>query len=168
MSKQDLVRALALAISGWWVTAATAAVEVKFVGPENFSDLRDSAFDRSETLAGIHAHLQTLTAAQFGAVAPSQDLLIEVTDIDRAGELEPWGRAMQQIRVLRSIGRPAITLRYVVSERGHEVRRGEARLSDLSYLDRLNRYPSGDPIRYEKRMLDDWFSKEFAAAVKQP
>lgn len=172
MNKQVIVKAVALALTGLWVGAASAAVEVKFIAPENFSDVRDSGFSRSQTLACIEAHLQTLAASQFGAAAPGKDLLIEVTDIDRAGELEPWGRDMREIRVLRTVGRPAINLRYVVSEGGREVRRGEAKLSDLSYLDRLNRYSSGDPIRFEKRMLDDWFSKEFAAvpmvAAKQP
>ena len=172
MSKQRVVKAVALVITGLWVTAASATVEIKFITPEEFSDVRDSGFGRSETLAGIEAHLQTLAASQFGATASGKDLLIEVTDIDRAGELEPWGRDMREIRVLRAVGRPAISLRYVVSEGGREVQRGEAKLSDLSYLDRLNRYPSGDPIRFEKRMLDDWFSKEFAAApvvaAKQP
>jgi len=168
MNKQGVVKLVALAITGLWLSAASAAVEVKFITPEKFSDVRDSNFGRSETLAGIEAHLQTLAATQFGTAASGKDLLVEVTDIDRAGELEPWGREMREIRVLRTIGRPAITLRYVVSEGGHELRRGEARLSDLSYLDRSNRYPAGEPIRFEKRMLDDWFSKEFAVAVKQP
>ena len=164
MNKQGTIKVVALAIAGFWVSAVSATVEVKFITPENFSDVRDSNFQRSDTLAGIKAHLQTLAATQFAADAPGKDLLIEITDIDRAGELEPWGRTMQEVRVLRTIGVPAITLRYVVSEGGHELRRGEARLSDLSYLDRLNRYPSGDPIRFEKRMLDDWFNVEFPAA----
>ena len=172
MNKQRIVKAVVLLIAGLWVTAASATVEIKFITPEEFSDVRDSGFGHSETLKGIEAHLQALAAAQFGAAAPGKNLLIEVIDIDRAGQLEPWGREMQEIRVLRTVGSPSIKLRYAVSEGGREVRRGEARLVDLSYLDRLNRYSSGDPIRYEKRMLDDWFGKEFAAApvvaAKQP
>jgi hypothetical protein len=30
----------------------------------------------------------------------------------------------------------------------------------MMYQQQLNRYSSGDPLRYEKRMLDDWFKKE--------
>ena len=168
MNQQSIATAVALAITSLWLNAASAAVVVKFIAPEKFSDVRDSGFARSETLTGIEGHLQILAAAQFASAAPGKDLLIEVTDIDRAGELEPWGRDMREVRVLRAVGRPAISLRFVVSESGHELRLGEARLSDMSYLDRLNRYPSGDPIRFEKRMLDDWFQKEFAVAVKPP
>jgi hypothetical protein len=28
----------------------------------------------------------------------------------------------------------------------------------------LNRYPSGEPLRYEKAMLDDWFKKDILSA----
>lgn len=172
MNKQGIATAVALGISSLWIGVASATVTVKFITPEQFADVRDSGFARGETLAGIEAHLQTLAAAQFASAASSsasgKDLLIEVTDVDRAGELEPWGRDMREVRVLRTVGRPAITLRYVLSEGGHELRRGEARLSDLSYLNRFNRYPSGDPIRFEKRMLDEWFNKEFVVAVKRP
>lgn len=168
MKKQGIAAALALAIASCWGNAASAAVAIRFITPDQFSDVRDSGFARAETLTGIEEHLLKLAGAQFATAGPGKDLLIEVTDIDRAGELEPWGRDMREVRVLRTVGRPAITLRYVVSEGGHELRRGEARLSDLSYLDRWNRYPSGDPIRFEKRMLDDWFRREFAVAGKQP
>ena len=40
---------------------------------------------------------------------------------------------------------------------------GEERLRDMMYLDgRSNRYSTGDPLRYEKQMIDEWFSKKIA------
>lgn len=138
-------------------TAATAAVEVRFIAPEKFIDTRDAGSNREQLLKDLQAHLQTLGEQKL----PGKDLLIEITDIDRAGEVEPTGRLMKDIRIMRSVTRPAINLRYVVSEGGRELRRGESRLSDLSYLERANRYASGDSLRYEKRMLDEWFKTEF-------
>ncbi|HZX26131.1 MAG TPA: DUF3016 domain-containing protein [Telluria sp.] len=38
---------------------------------------------------------------------------------------------------------------------------GEDRLSNMDYLMRLNIYSSGDPLRYEKQMIDDWFKSDF-------
>ena len=140
------------------VGSACATVEVRFIEPEKFADLREVGRDRDHVLKGLSDHLHTLGDKQL----PGKNLLIEVTDIDLAGEVEPYGRRMQQVRVLRSVTRPAITLHYVLSEGGRELRRGDARLSDLAYLDRFNRYFEGDDIRYEKRMLDDWFKQEFS------
>ena len=151
--KLGALSALSLAAGSCW-----AAVEVRFLEPEKFADLREVGRDREQVLKGLSDHLHALGDKQL----PGKDLLIEVTDIDLAGEVEPYGRPMQQVRVLRSVTRPAISLHYVLSEGGQELRRGEARLSDLAYLGRFNRYFEGDDIRYEKRMLDDWFKQEFS------
>ena len=43
---------------------------------------------------------------------------------------------------------------------GTTLRKGEANLSDLAYLNR-GTPNSNDPLRYEKRMLDDWLRSEF-------
>jgi hypothetical protein len=32
----------------------------------------------------------------------------------------------------------------------------------MTYLDKLNRYSSGETLRYEKQMLDEWFQARFA------
>jgi hypothetical protein len=34
----------------------------------------------------------------------------------------------------------------------------------MNYTSRANNYAEGDSLRYEKRMLDDWFKKEIAPA----
>ena len=52
-----------------------------------------------------------------------------------------------------------IQLRYSVESQGKVLRSGESRVADMSYLTHYNRYPSGEPLRYEKRMLDEWFTK---------
>ncbi|MBB4843975.1 hypothetical protein HNP55_002498 [Paucibacter oligotrophus] len=139
-----------------------AAVEVRFVNPEKFSDANRSTVDRDRVLQALQAHLRELGDQQL----PGKDLLIEVSDVDLAGELEPHGRAMEMYRVLRPVTRPAIDLRFVLSEQGKELRKGQAQLSDLSYMDRFNRYDSNDSLRFEKRMLDEWFAKEFSAEIK--
>jgi len=152
----ELMAALALALSAG---IAAAAVEVRFVEPEKYSDAGDFAGyrDREQTLKDIQAHFRELG----DKLLPGKDLLIEVTDVDLAGSVEPVGRRMEMLRILRSTGRPAMELRYVLREGGKEIGSGTARLSDMSYLESSNRYSSSDPIRYEKKMMDAWFRSEF-------
>jgi hypothetical protein len=59
---------------------------------------------------------------------------------------------------------PMIQLRYSLVQNGAVIASGEERLRDMSYLDRrlYNRYSSGDPLRYEKQMIDEWFGKKIA------
>jgi hypothetical protein len=37
----------------------------------------------------------------------------------------------------------------------------EELVSDMHYLMTSNRYMTGDRLRYEKAMLDDWFDRRF-------
>ena len=65
---------------------------------------------------------------------------------------------MHDIRVLKGgADWPVIKLRYSVESQGKVLRSGEARVADMSYLTHTNRYSSNEPLRYEKRMLDEWF-----------
>lgn len=155
----SMAAALSLAIAAG---GASAAVEVRFVGADNYSDVGqfEHLRNRDEALDAIKAHLVALGSHYL----PGKDLVIEVTDVDLAGVVEPVGRRMEMLRVLRPTGRPAIELRFVVREGGREVRSGQARLSDMSYQFGFNRYSDHDPLRYEKRMIDQWFGDEFLPA----
>lgn len=136
---------------------ALAQAEVKFVSPEKFSDAGESERDRDDALKVLATHFEEQAAKQL----PGKQLKIEVKDVDLAGEIEPRGSGMQRIRVMRSATIPRITLSYVLSEGGKELKRGDASLTDLSYQTAtMVRYGPDDPMRYEKKLIDDWMSKE--------
>src|SRR6478609_4583647 len=136
---------LSLSLGLGCATLAAAAVEVRFVDPDQFVDIGDVARDRQQTLQLIEGHLK----ARANKLLPGKDLSIEVTNIDLAGELWPVGLRMEMIRLARPVGRPMIALRYVLSQDGRELRSGESRMMDLDYLHGINRYVDNDPIRYE-------------------
>ncbi|MDM4765461.1 DUF3016 domain-containing protein [Pelomonas sp. SE-A7] len=142
---------------------AQAAVTVRFVQPEKFVDLGWFTGDRDETLKGIQSHLQTQAAKYLSG---SQDLAIEVSDVNLAGEEEPWGRRMDHIRVMRQITIPTMDLSYKLTEGGRVLKEGKAHVVDMNYMDRSNRYSTGDQLRFEKRMLDEWLKEEFGGGKK--
>lgn len=142
--------------------AVQADVTVKFVEPEKFSDIKDnSGFRDTDVLKDIEAHI----IEQAQKALPGRDVRIEVTDVNLAGEVEPFWRNAQWIRVMRSVTLPSIDLKYEVLEGGKVVRQGEARLRDMNYQDGFQGYFSSDALRYEKRMIDRWFKQEFGTAV---
>lgn len=160
-TNSKLLLGLGLALAA---NLASAAVEVRFIEPDKFSDVDNSTTTggrrRDDVLKDIQEHLRELGDRYL----PGKDLLIEVTDVDLAGIIRPLGPRMEMFRVLGAIGRPAIKLNYTLSEGGHELRKGVGALSDLDYQSGFNRYSSNDPLRYEKRMMDKWFENEFGAA----
>ncbi|NCT83813.1 MAG: DUF3016 domain-containing protein [Comamonadaceae bacterium] len=156
------IRWIALAVMAVACAAARADVQVSFVHPEKFSDIKDNnGFREPEVLNELKAHL----VEQFEKRLPGRDVRVDVTDVDLAGEVEPFARRGQWLRVMRSVTSPAIELNYEVREGDKVVQQGKARLRDLNYQDGFNAYYSGDPLRYEKRMIDRWVQREFSPAV---
>jgi hypothetical protein len=144
------------------VGVAHADVQVRFTDPSKFSDIKDNdGFSRPEVLKDIEAHL----VAQASKRLPGRNIRFEVTDVDLAGEVEPVGHGGRWLRVMRSVTSPSLSLNYEVLEAGKVVQQGQARLRDLDYQSAFNVYSGGDPLRYERRMIDRWLDREFSPAV---
>jgi hypothetical protein len=137
-----------------------AAVEVTFVEPETYTDAAYRAYqtDRSPVLKMLREHLESL-GLQY--LPSEQQLKIDILDIDLAGRFEPWRYQGYDVRYLRDITWPRIKLQYTLLEDGQVISNADVALSDMNYLQHGNRYFHSDRLRYEKRLLDDWFRKEF-------
>ncbi|MFG6439621.1 DUF3016 domain-containing protein [Roseateles sp. LKC17W] len=141
--------------------AAQADVQVSFVKPETFVDIKDNnGFRDEDVLKDIEKHL----LAQAQKYLPGRDVRFDVTDVDLAGHVEPFPRVSNWVRVMRTVTLPSISLSYEVREEGKVVRQGKALLRDMNYQDGFNGYFSSDRLRHEKRMMDRWFEAEFGAA----
>lgn len=138
---------------------ASAAVTAAFSHPENFREMPFAQYDRDQVLKELSDHF-----ARLGKdLPPGQDLRVEVLDLGLAGHIRPNFRGQQDIRILRGgADWPTMVVRYTLESNGKVIASGEDRLSDMSYLDRINRYSDGDTLRYEKRMIDDWFMAKFS------
>ena len=155
-----VVSIMLLAQTAW----AAPSLSVVFVNPDSYTDASySSAFsnaqDRADVQHDIEQHLRQLAQR----ILPAGDSLkIEVLDIDLAGRVEPFQhRVGADVRVVRDISWPRMTVRYTLTQGETASPSQEERLSDLSYLTSLNRYSSGDRLRYEKPMLDRWFAERF-------
>jgi hypothetical protein len=144
-------------------SSAFAGVEVTFAKPEEFSDLPFKPHERQDVLKGLAEHFQFLGKR----LRPGQELKIEVTDVDMAGREEPGRHGGRDLRVLNGQSDwPRMRLRYVLEQNGKVIASGESAMSDMAYLQRLNRYSSGDALRYEKQLIDDWFKSAFDITPK--
>jgi hypothetical protein len=153
-----------LALAGLFLLSAggaSAAVTVNYYQPEHYGDLPFVTWERDEVLKDLAAHFDKLGKA----LPAGQDLRVEVLDLKLAGRMRPRGG--REIRVLTGgADWPHMHIRYSIESGGKVINSGESRLSDMVYMSRLNRYSDGDRLRYEKRMIDDWFKQTIVA--KQP
>jgi hypothetical protein len=155
--KQAAIAAVLLLGAG----SASAGATVTFSQPEQFTDVPSTFWERERILKHLTKHFDVL-AAQLPA---GQELQVEVLDLDMAGRFWPGRTIAHELRILNGgADWPHMKLRYTITQGGTVVKSGEENLSNMSYMHRMNRYVSGDSLRYEKQMLDDWFKESIIAA----
>jgi hypothetical protein len=142
---------------------AAGTVQVTFVEPERFADVRDRARTSEEHLATLE---RVLVETASPHVPDGRTLKIEVLDVDLAGEVRPGLRAWD-LRILT--GRadwPRITLRWTLDgPTPGTAKSGQAVVQDMAYLQRVAPPLADSGLIYERRMLDEYFRKEFAKAI---
>ncbi len=144
-------------------------VQVQWTDPAQFTELRYSR-NRWEAQRGnwVETLAEHLRKQADKRLPEGQTLDVTITDIKRAGDYEPWhGSRMDDIRFLRDIYPPRITLQFTLTDaNGQVIDQGERKLSDTAYLLNSSLPTNTDPLRYEKRLLDDWLRRELPADRK--
>jgi hypothetical protein len=139
-------------------TATAGAVEVKFREARPYADAGNTAGEEEANLQVIDRHLKSLGQRWLPA---NHQLQVEVLEVDLAGSVRPF-RGEPEIRVLRGgADFPRMHLRYTLLVDGKVERSGTEWLTELDYARRIQRDRSSEPLRHEKRMIDDWFKARF-------
>ena len=151
-------------------SAGSEQVEVIFDKPEDFRDVKDShlATDKGRE-ANLSLFRSYVVERAPRYLAPGQKLTVTFTDIDMAGDFEPWhGPSAHDVRIIKDIYVPRIELHYRVTDAsGAVVKEGKSKISDLNFQMNVNATTNSDPLRYEKRLLDDWMRREFRSLKKK-
>jgi len=143
--------------------------EVVFVAPEKFSDARDSYTGTDSGREAILSELRTYLQKDAKRLIPSGDrLFVSVTDVDLAGDFEPWrGGQWDDVRIVKDIYPPRIDLSFrLVNSAGVVVKEGTRNLRDNTFLMYVAAQLRDDPLRHEKALIDDWLRSEFRAPNK--
>lgn len=134
-------------------------VSVSFVNPDRYIDAERARSESEQPLQGIAQHLQWLGQRYLPA---EQTLKVQVLDVDLAGRYRFFGRSNQYVRVVDGkTDWPQITIRYVLEGNGRILQHGEETISDMGYLLHTNTYGVNEQLRYEKPMIDRWFTTHF-------
>ena len=156
------------AAHGFDPTKPLPKTEVVFFEPEKFTDVRDSSGGESESgRKALLDELRTyLVKAANRLLTPGQVLKITVTDLDLAGEFEPWRGFSPDVRVVRDIYPPRIKFAFRLTDAAGEIlAQGDRDLHDMDFMMKLS-INRDDARRFEKALLDDWLRKEFGAQKK--
>ncbi len=152
-------------VTGALPAAEPSPVTVVFSQPEKYADLRDDFSDndnargRARFLPPIQEHLQREAGRRLAA---GQKLTVTFTDIDLAGDFEPWrGVQFDHVRIVKDLFIPRLTLKFTLADAsGNVLKEGERKLVDSSFQMRITPGFQTDELRYEKAMLSDWLRDE--------
>ncbi|MGM9513091.1 DUF3016 domain-containing protein [Roseateles sp. DB2] len=163
MKKWKIGLAALIAGVGMAGVAQAAELDMHFQPLDKYRDLGRSVSEREDIQKALSAHFQRLAER----LPAGQTLKIDLLEINRAGEMDFRQRLPDQIRVMREVTWPQMDFSYALLEGGKEIKSGKASLSDMNYLHGSTvRYTDGDPLRYEKPMIDKWFDAEFGKAAR--
>lgn len=155
----------AVALAGGAAAASGAddsRVTVTFAKPETYTDLRASCVSRAADTQALLAELAGFLKAAAAPLLPADRRLeVTVTNVDMAGEFEPWRRpGLCDLRVVKDVYPPRIDLSFrLLGPGGAAAREGRRQLRDASYLDGAAPV-TADHLRYERALLRDWLRRE--------
>jgi Protein of unknown function (DUF3016) len=169
---------LLAALCGLMVAGAAAAhaattparAEVIFDHPEKFTDVKDSSMPSDRGSAAILSSLRDYLVLQAKYFVPEgSKLTLTFTDIDLAGDFEPWrGPQFDDVRIVKPIYPPHFKFHFALADAtGRVVREGEEDLLDLAFDSRVT-LDRQDPLRYEKEILKDWMRRQLRGALARP
>lgn len=141
-------------------------VDVRWQDPAQFSDIRYSAnrmaARRGDWVLRLAEYLRERAHKRLPA---GERLEVEILDIKRAGQYEPWlGLALQDVRMIRDHYPPRIELQFQhTAADGRVIAEGQRKLSDPGFMmgSSIN---SSDPLRFEKSIIDRWLVREIPAS----
>jgi hypothetical protein len=143
------------------VAAAAPRVEVVYVDPEKFSDVRDgytqTASARTFFLDELRRHIERRAAPRL---AEGETLVVTITNVHLAGDYEARTPSTTNVRIVRDVMPARIDLSFRLTRAdGTVVAAGERRLRSTGYPVGVGIDPS-DPLVYEKVLLDDWLRQD--------
>lgn len=133
-------------------------VQVTFDHPEKFRDIKDHDMPTDKGEAYILSQLKDFIVKRATGYLPAgYSVAITFTDIDLAGEFEPWrGPQWDNVRIVKDIYPPDFRFSYTISDAdGKAVKSGTEDLHDMNFQMRVM-IDTSDSLRYEKDILNDW------------
>lgn len=134
---------------------------VRFHEPEKFTDFKLTSFGGTKEISYLEGEfrkeIERLAAAHL---PPGFKLNVVFSDIAMAGDFEPQlGPDFDHVRIVKDIYPPRLQFYYeIIDENGNVIQRGEQRLTDLAYLQKV-RSPVYEPLEHEFDLLNNFVRK---------
>ncbi|GAB3027602.1 DUF3016 domain-containing protein [Bowmanella dokdonensis] len=151
-------------------TMAKAEVEVNWLNPDDYTDVRAANESRSRFKERTFKDLEEYFNKLAEDLPDDQKLVVNVTNLDLAGQVWPGSfvglSTGSDVRLIKRVDIPRMTFNYkLMGKDGNELRAEQVELKDMSFQDRVNPLFDSESLRYEKNMIRQWFEDSFSAQL---
>lgn len=165
MKTKYLVTTLPILLLGSFAMQA-GTIKADFEDIDNYRDFSVYGLSEEKTLSIFKAELEDeLENLSEKYLAGDETLTITFTDIDMAGDIQPWRNTNNaDIRYVESIYPPRLEFRYTLTDAdGKVLDEGQASISDLAFQMNTSAVIKGryESFFYEMELLRDWMRKTF-------
>ncbi len=161
---------VAIALLAFMPLSQAATVQVSWGDPAKFRDIRAGDENQIKYQERVMKELETAFQHEAALLPTDQTLKIEIKDLDLAGELEyfhggfPFG-----IRIVRNMDFPSMELSYELRDSKSQVlKSGDSKISDMGFRDGIQPFSHNEPLRYEIKLIKQWYKREIMDSRPQP
>jgi len=150
-------------------TELPARVQVTWAPPADLTEVQDNPMQYGilRPADWMQALGDYMRLRADRVLPPGQQLHVTIQDITLAGSFEPWhvhAPGLDDARWVKDIYPPRLKLHYtLMAADGSILREKDVRLIDLGFLQHTGLPTDTDPLRYDKRQIEDWVRQEFRA-----
>ena len=153
------------------LSSAGEKVKVNWHEPENYTDVRATNGGNKKFRKAVFAQLEKHFEKTAQKVLPDgMTLKIKVTNLNLAGDVRYNFGVSQEIRLVKPIYWPQMDFEYQVLDKGNVIKSDSVKLRDMAFMDRLRVTSRNDSYRYEKALINEWFTdviKPMLAQIEQ-
>lgn len=165
MKSINLILVFFLPIIFFTTKVNAAKAEIHWVSPEKYRDIRPGDNNRKAFEANVFRSFEKHFAKLASKLPVDQTLNINVTDIDLAGDVNYGG--IHRIRIIEELFFPRIKFSYELVNADKSIAdSGEINLKDMNFMTNSNLRYRNDSFGYDKRMIENWFNREFKAQIR--
>lgn len=134
-------------------------VKIEWQDPDSYRDLKNNEIKHRFEQRFFDTITKNVNKETEKFFTPQQKLVMQVTDVDLAGDMRPtFGRTTDDIRVVKDLYPPRMTFTYQVLENDKVIIAGDEKLMDMNFMHKLSRV-NERPFDAETNMLKDWLKK---------
>jgi hypothetical protein len=158
---------ISLFVVGSLALTQAQSLIMEFESPQDFRDFRLNSLTEERTARVFEREVTRALDTVVERVVGDAQLHLTFTDIDLAGDIQPWRtRTGQDIRFVESLFPPRLDFRYVVKDANGEVLlEGETTQRDLAFMHRIGVGRSSSSFFFETQLLRDWIRRDLQSQL---